>query len=77
MRVELRDLIADVLGDRSLRRRGLFDSAAVQRLITANDGGEVDASYTLLSLICIELWCRRFIDCGVTTSPTAPPTVNA
>ncbi len=24
--------------------------------------GEVDASYTLLSLLCIELWCRRFID---------------
>lgn len=62
MRVELRDLLADLLGPDSLRRRGLFDSAAVQRLIQANDQGKIDASYTLLSLMCIELWCRRFIN---------------
>jgi asparagine synthase (glutamine-hydrolysing) len=60
MRVELRDLLADVLGEKSLRNRGLFDPAAVQRLIKANDEGLIDASYTLLSLMCIELWCRRF-----------------
>jgi asparagine synthase (glutamine-hydrolysing) len=67
MRVELRDLLADVLGNQSLRQRGLFDPAAVQRLIQANDQGKVDASYTLLSLICIELWCRKFIDQGLAT----------
>lgn len=22
----------------------------------------VDASYTLLSLLCIDIWCRRFLD---------------
>jgi asparagine synthase (glutamine-hydrolysing) len=62
MRFELRALLGDVLGDRSLRHRGLFDPVAVHRLIAANDAGELDASYTLLSLLCIELWCRRFID---------------
>jgi len=66
MRVELRDLLADVLGEQSLRRRGLFEPAAVQRLIQANDKGQIDASYTLLSLMCIELWCRRFVDQTVT-----------
>lgn len=70
MRAELRDLLADVLGERSLRNRGLFDSAAVQRLIEANDKGQIDASYTLLSLMCVELWCRRFVD----QTGTAPPT---
>jgi asparagine synthase (glutamine-hydrolysing) len=65
MRVELRDLLADVLGSQSLRQRGLFDPTAVQRLIQANDKGKVDASYTLLSLMCIELWCRKFIDQGL------------
>jgi asparagine synthase (glutamine-hydrolysing) len=67
MRVELRDLLADVLGTQSLRQRGLFDPTAVQRLIQANDQGKVDASYTLLSLMCIELWCRKFIDQGLAT----------
>jgi len=62
MRVELRDLLADVLGETSLHNRGLFDPKAVQKLIQANDQGKVDASYTLLSLMCIELWCRHFID---------------
>lgn len=62
MRVELRELLGDVLGEASLRRRGLFEPTAVQRLIAANDAGRLDASYTLLSLLCIELWCRRFLD---------------
>ena len=59
---DLRPLMAEVLSESSLRRRGLFDPAAVHRLIAAHDTGRVDAAYTLLSLICIELWCRRFID---------------
>jgi asparagine synthase (glutamine-hydrolysing) len=62
MRHELRDLLGDVLGGASLRRRGLFDPAAVQALIAANDSGQVDASYTLLSLLCVELWCRAFLE---------------
>ena len=62
MRHELRELLGDLLSVDSLKRRGLFDAAAVQRLIARNDTGKVDASYTLLSLLCIEIWCRRFVD---------------
>jgi asparagine synthase (glutamine-hydrolysing) len=62
MRYELREMLSDLLSEASLRKRGLFDSYAVQRLIKQNDLGEVDASYTLLSLLCIEIWCRQYID---------------
>ncbi len=62
MRVELRPMLGDLLSEMSLRRRGLFDTFAVHKLIAMNDAGKVDASYTLLSLLCIELWCRHFID---------------
>lgn len=62
MRSELRDLLGDVLSEASLLKRGIFDPLAVQRLIASNDAGEVDASYTLLSLLSIEIWCRHFID---------------
>jgi len=65
MRHELRPLVGDLLGESSLRRRGLFDPAAVSRLIAANQEGRVDASYTLLSLLAIEIWCRRFVDAAV------------
>jgi asparagine synthase (glutamine-hydrolysing) len=60
IRHELRELLGDVLSTESLRRRGLFNPTAVQRLIHQNDTGRVDAAYTLLSLLCIEIWCRRF-----------------
>ena len=62
MRFELRELLGDLLSVDSLKRRGLFEPFAVQRLIAANDSGKIDASYTLLSLLCIEIWCRGFLD---------------
>jgi len=62
MRFELRELLKDYLSVDSLKRRGLFEPIAVQHLIANNDSGKVDASYTLLSLLCIEIWCRAFID---------------
>lgn len=62
MRHELRELLGDLLSAESLKRRGLFDPTAVQRLIVDNDKGRLDASYTLLSLLCIEIWCRVFLD---------------
>ena len=62
MRGELRPLIGDLLSSDSLTRRGIFDADAVHRLVRRNDQGEEDAAYTLLSLMCIEIWCRKFID---------------
>jgi asparagine synthase (glutamine-hydrolysing) len=62
IRHELKPLVCDLLGPVSIARRGIFDPAAVTALVAANDSGAVDASYTLLSLLCIEIWCRRFVD---------------
>lgn len=62
MRHELRPLLGDLLSEESLRRRGLFDVAAVRRLIQQNDMGKIDAAYPLFSLLCIEIWCRQFVD---------------
>ena len=62
VRGELGDLLADVLSPRRLRERGLFDPGRVQTLLEQNRRGEVDAAYPILSLCCVELWCRHFID---------------
>lgn len=67
MRHELRELLGDLLSEENLRRRCLFEPAAVQRLIADNDAGHKDAAYTLLSLLCIEIWCRRFVDANRAT----------
>jgi len=62
LKVELRDWLADTLSARRLKNRGLFEPAAVQRLIRDNESGRVDAAYTLFSLACIEIWCQKFLD---------------
>ncbi|MDQ2668596.1 MAG: asparagine synthase C-terminal domain-containing protein, partial [Gemmatimonadota bacterium] len=62
MRNELRPLMSDVLSPDSLRRRGLFEPAAVQDLMAQNHTGKADAAYTLLSLMNIEIWCRTYVD---------------
>ena len=62
MRFELRELLSDLLSTQSLDRRGIFNPIAVQNLIHENNSGRSDAAYTLFSLMCIEIWCRRFLD---------------
>lgn len=59
---DLRGLLGDVLSTTNLVRRGLFDPKKIEALISANDNGKIDASYTLLSLLCIEVWCGEYLD---------------
>ncbi len=60
MRNELRPLLGDLLSAEGLKKNGIFDANAVQQLIRNNDAGKVDAAYTLLSILTIEIWCRAF-----------------
>jgi len=60
MRNELREFLRDTLSFDRLKSRGLFDPTAVWKLIIDNDKGKIDASYTLFSLLCIEIWCRNY-----------------
>ena len=62
MRRELRPMIDDVLSEDALRRRGLFDAAAVRALIRRDRAGRVDAAYPIFGVLCVELWCRLFLD---------------
>jgi asparagine synthase (glutamine-hydrolysing) len=62
LRHELRPLLNDLLSEQSLSKRGLFEPAAVQQLLAHNDSGRVDAAYTLLALMSIEIWCRAYLD---------------
>ena len=55
-------IVDDCLSTESLRRRGLFDPAAVAALRRADAAGKIDAAYPLFALTCIEQWCRAFID---------------
>ena len=63
LRHELRPLVDDeVLSAASIRRRGLFDADGVARLVRADRDGRIDAAYTIFAVVCIEAWCRMFLD---------------
>ncbi|MDH5672679.1 MAG: asparagine synthase (glutamine-hydrolyzing) [Myxococcales bacterium] len=61
---ELRPMVDELLSPASLNRRGLFDPRAVQGLLDLDRGGRVDGAYTIFALLCVELWCRIFVDGG-------------
>jgi asparagine synthase (glutamine-hydrolysing) len=62
LRADLRPLVEDVLSERSLDQRGLFDPSAVQTLVKLNNERRIDATYSIFGMICVELWCRMFVD---------------
>lgn len=62
LRRELRPLVEDVLSHETIMRRGLFDPDAVARMVRMDREGKIDAAYTIFALLCIELWCRIFLD---------------
>ena len=62
LRRDLREMVDDLLGEESLRRRGLLDSKQVHQLIARDrDGVEVN-SYRIWMLLTLELWQRTFMD---------------
>ena len=62
MRREMRDVLDGSLAPDVLRRRGLFDPAGVARLRESDQRGQIDATYPILAIACVELWCQNFID---------------
>ncbi|MDF1683530.1 MAG: asparagine synthase (glutamine-hydrolyzing) [Legionellaceae bacterium] len=59
---DLIDLVDELLGEQSLSKRGIFKYESVRALIEEDRRGEKDYSYPIFALLCIELWCRIFID---------------
>ena len=42
--------------------RDVFDAKKISNLIKMDREGRVDGAYTIFSVLCIELWCRSFVD---------------
>jgi asparagine synthase (glutamine-hydrolysing) len=59
---ELQEFVRDTLSASALSRRGIFDASAVDKLLRADKEGRIDGSYTIFSILCIELWAKIFVD---------------
>ena len=62
LRGALRPMMDDLLSEETVKRRGLFRAAEIQRLITANLSGREDYNLQIFQLLTLELWHRAFID---------------
>jgi asparagine synthase (glutamine-hydrolysing) len=67
LRGPLKSMLHELLSVDSLRKRGIFDPIAVSRTVSESELGQADHAYSIFSLMCIELWCRGFIDGGAGT----------
>lgn len=59
---DLNDLINELLSKTSIENRGIYNYNHVQQMIDSNKNGTIDIAYPILSLLCVEMWCRKFID---------------
>jgi asparagine synthase (glutamine-hydrolysing) len=59
---DLNQMIEERLSLDRLEKRGIFDPIKVWELIEANKKGEIDASYSIWSILAIESWLLQFAD---------------
>jgi asparagine synthase (glutamine-hydrolysing) len=62
LRKDLSFLVRETLSDTQVRKRGIFNPAAVQEIISAHESQRKDHTDHLLALISLELWSRIFLD---------------
>jgi asparagine synthase (glutamine-hydrolysing) len=59
---KLKDYISSVLSKEAINKRGIFDYDSFQEILLKDKLGKEDYSYTILSMLSIELWFKIFID---------------
>jgi len=59
---ELKDYINDILSKEAVEKRGIFKYDNIQKILFKDRLGQDDYSYTILSILTIELWFKIFVD---------------
>lgn len=59
LRGQLRPQVDELLGERHLREQGIFDPAAVGRLVAEHTSGQADHRKKLWTLLVLQLWLAR------------------
>ena len=59
---ELKEYISSILSKEAINKRGIFNYDSFQEILLKDKLGYDDYSYTILSMLSIELWFKIFID---------------
>lgn len=76
-RADARPFVRDLLSPEVVRRRGLFDTRQVQRLLDEHDSRYADHAALLWGLVALELWQRHYLDAAPRASTTTKPVAAA
>jgi asparagine synthase (glutamine-hydrolysing) len=77
LRGELAETLRDVLSPAAVRRRGVFDAAAVASLLDRYLDGEARLTQPVMMLFAFEQWARRVLEAAPPTAAReAPPQIG-
>lgn len=62
LRQELRPLLCELLSEDQVRKRGLFQWSAINRLIQEHEDQRQDHTDRLFALLALEIWCKVYLD---------------
>ena len=68
LRRELREPMLDVLNPEAIRAGGLFDPAAVGRLVREHVSGEQNHAHRLWCLMVFEIWKKKYLSRGISST---------
>lgn len=66
----LSQMISEKLDSEKLKKQGIFNPDEIHQMIKKNKMGEIDGSYSILSLLAIESWIKQFIDNKTDAAPS-------
>jgi asparagine synthase (glutamine-hydrolysing) len=61
LRGALKPMVADLLSEETIKKRGLFDTKEVRRVIETNLSGKEDFNLQVFQLLTLELWMQAFL----------------
>ena len=62
LRGALRPMVEDLLSEKRIKERGIYDPKEVRRIIDANASGREDLNLQVFQLLTFELWMQAFLD---------------
>jgi asparagine synthase (glutamine-hydrolysing) len=61
-RKDIKPLVSELLSESAVAERGLFRYAAIQQMVAEHEAERRDHTDQLFALLCLELWCRIYLD---------------
>ena len=62
LRGPLRPMVEDMLSEKRIRDRGLFEPREIRKIIDANSSGQEDLNLQVFQLLTLEMWMQAFLD---------------